>query len=240
MKRLLLILAAVMAITMAVGCGKNDDIAQKDENGDIIFTQDDFAFYAMNVGENMSAVVAGLGMAEEELVYDNNTTPYLDSLDISTKKKKAVLSSTDFDEAGDYNIIYYMNYIGGHLPIATNRGIKTTGIAAEGDENCSKAEDVIKAYDIDVKKEEYKTDETADGYTINILFKKDETVDEEAMTEVQTDEDGNFLQPETKKTIERIVSPAGTDLAGVQCTYKLRFTIKNGYVHGVDVYDFNA
>jgi hypothetical protein len=213
------------------GCSK--DTAQQE----VDFAQDDFAFYMGDVENSLGGLVMGIGTAEEELMYDNDNTPYLDGVEYSTKKVYSTLSD-ETEPAAMHDIIYYMSYRGGRMPVTTVKGITTTGYEYANNDNCSKAGDVLKAYGIDSKNEEYIADKTdEDNYNIVLHFNKDTTIDENEMTELETDENGTFIQPEEKKIITRVVSPTGTDLSSVDCRYTLRFMIRDGYVHGIDILD---
>lgn len=174
--------------------------AVKIKNPEKVFTEGDFTFY----GENGVPVVS-LGM-EKSVAEDRmkNFGNIIGEFEINYDDHIVINKDKD---ATTETLVTYLNYIGYRNPVYTSKGIYTAGGYSKN-EKCSPAEDVYKAYDINVDEEsviENKNDDN--NYAIVLLFDKND---------------------------DRIVSPKDTDLSTVDYRRKIRFLINDGVVKSID------
>ncbi len=218
MKKLLCILIASMFIIS--GCGKTEGIQpdadtteQTDENKVMgatspgKYTVNDFALYTLDEENYLSKVVAVLGVDPDTVEYSDDKAA--EAARSVTMQSGLVKTTNDVGKLSEQNLVNYFSYDGSRIPLANVKGIMTTGLyITDTDKNCSKVDEVIKAYEIDVDNEEYKYNENPDGsYTIDIYF-------------TRSKDDGS---------VERIIVPKGSSVQNPG--YSIRFYISNDYVH---------
>ncbi|MDO4300482.1 MAG: hypothetical protein Q4D26_03700 [Clostridia bacterium] len=219
MKKLVYILAATMVCTTFFGCGNKadaDNAATESLQPEASkqYSTNDFALYTTD--ENLQPVkfLCMLGLDASIIDYTDESTQYISQyLDTDTME----IEEGDKENPGKKikkDVIRYISYSGSREAVINVRGISTTGPVPDN-EKCSKEEDVINAYGIDKDNEEYIEDKIDENsYIIRLNF-------------TDSDENGN---------VERIISSKGSDITSANARYSLRFSIENGYVHGIDCY----
>lgn len=223
MKKLAYFLAAAMVCTALSGCSDKNPINNKTENTDIAnpnavvsYSLNDFALYTTD--ENLQPVkfLCMLGLDASTIEYTDETAKYVSQfLETDTLHIK----EGDKENPGqliEKDVIRYLSYKGSREPVINVKGITTTGLDIDNNENCSSADDVIKAYAIDTEKENYiEGEKREDGsYTIQLNFSEEK-------------EDGS---------VERIITPAGQEVDQSSVKYSLRFNIIDNHVHGTNCY----
>ena len=215
MKKLVFLLVSVMALS---GCGAattdnnttetttiddggvNGRDAVDIKNPEEVFTNGDFAMY----GENGVAIVS-LGMKKEDA--QKRLETFAKEFGEFTVTYDTRVTAKPHEDAVTEELVNYIRYEGYRNPVYTSKGIYTTGIKGKA-EKCSKAEDVIKAYNIDTDKESYiENQNDENNYCIVLLYDKDDS---------------------------RIISPKDTDLNSVESVRKIRYLINDGVVQSVD------
>lgn len=220
MKKLLCILMA-SAFIMS-GCSntkKPDTLAEEPQEENKVlgtttpgtYSTNDFALYTLDDENYISNVVAVLGVDPDTVEYTDDKAE--EASRGVTVNSSVIKTTNDAGTLKEENLISSYSFDGSRIPLSTAKGIMTTGIyITDTDKNCSKAEDVIKAYKIDEQNEEYMTNINDDGsYTIDLYF----------------------TRSDDKGSTERIISPKGTDISALNAGYSLRFYIMGGYVHGI-------
>ncbi len=224
MKKLIYILAAsAIAISLA-GCGNNSAADESTETAasakanpeDTIYNQNDFAIYTVDEDLNPVKFISMLGV-------DVSTVEYTDEVEdfVSQFIETSTITVTEGDkenpgETIETEQVNYISYLGSRTPIINTKGILTTGLDTDDNENCSSVDDVIAAYSIDTENEEYienKQDETG-IYVIRL----------------------NFTEADDNGDIKRIISPLGTNLGSTGAKYSIRYVIRNDAVHGISYY----
>ena len=236
MKKLLFLIIFTLCFT---ACGKKVEQGEdggitasiETEEGEILFSQNDFGFYyPFEEKENGGSVIMGLGMAESSLGKGQTAQAYMEGFRYETKKESVYTSLGDGSEPKEEELIYYISYMGGTKPVYTYKNISTTGFLSTEDTNCSKAEDVIKAYGIDTEKEEYKEDvKDENNYNIVLLFNRN-------VTSNAVEEDGENNLARVNKAVTRKITQKGESINQQGIYAKMRFAVKDGYVHGIDIY----
>ncbi len=224
MKKLLCILMASLFIAFAAsGCGKTEEQntaseTAEEESARVLnalapgtYSTNDFTLYTLDDENYLSETVAALGVAPDSVEPKGDSA--IEAFQGITMKTGVVRTTDDSGRLSEHNVVNYYSYDGSRVPLATVKGVVTTGIyITDTDKDCSTADEVIKAYEIDEENEEYKTNVNDDSnYTIDLYFQR-------------STDDGST---------ERIVSSKGTDISALNAGYSLRFYIVNGYVHGI-------
>ena len=229
-KRFICILMTAMFLLS--GCTKGDgtisEITNTDsDNGEIsvkgtteigTYSENDFALFTLDEEYYPHKTVCMVGIEPEKLIIDDETA-ILASEGIERQAKEYPVT----DENGritNKRLMSYFSYSGTRVPLANSKGIFTTGKKLKDtDENCSHADDVIKAYDIDINDEEYIAKSSSENEYIIELY---------------------FTAPSVDGGIQRIYTPKGDNLEEQQknARYAIRFYIYNDYVHGMDYYMF--
>ncbi len=221
MKKLLCLF--MLSVLVLSGCSKNTAGVPEDTGEEGIvngatnpgeYTTNDFVLFTLDDNNYPSMAVAALGVDPATVEYNDEKAEEASKgvvMDSGT-----VPDTTELGEVIERPVINHFSYQGGRIPLTNSKGIVTTGIATtDTDKNCSKADEIIKAYVIDDDNEEYITNKTDDqNYTIDLYF----TV------------------ANNKGTVERIITPKGENFeeATRKAGYIMRFFIVNGYVHGID------
>lgn len=221
MKKLLCL--AMISVLILSGCGKTDvpeDTAVVEEEGIVKGATDpgkyninDFILYTLDDDGYPSMAVAVLGVDPETVEYSDEKAE--EAAKGVIMNSGSVMRTDKEGHAVEKNLVTDFTYQGGRIPLTNSKGIVTTGVmTTDTDKNCSKVDEVIKAYVIDEENEEYITNQNDDGrYTIDLYF----TV---------ADNGGN---------VERVITPKGQDFSEAtrKSGYIMRFYIVNDYVHGI-------
>lgn len=166
---------------------------------EIEYTGSDLALY-----NAAGQIITNLYAEESEIDYnDPIITQYLTEMQI------------DFEEINDKANISYISYIGGLNPVITGRGIKVYGSGSSDTSKAGTAEDIIKEYGINTKKEEvyYNGSNDSEIYVIALYF--------------NVSNDG---------IIERVKSPKGSDISNFEsmdANAYIYYTIQTDNVIGV-------
>ena len=127
----------------------------------------------------------------------------------------------------------FKTIVWGGEKIAPYKGIETTGLTAASDEGCSTAGDVIEKYGLDIDSENFIADRKDDkNYTIELLFYRHVYMEDSEDTTTSEGIPGAAVN----KDVTRKITPAGEELSEEGCYCKMRFVIRNGFVHGIDMY----
>lgn len=216
MKKLLCIIIASMLVLS--GCNKTEEVQPEKETAENKvmgttnpgeYSVNDFVLYTLDEDNYLSKAVAVLGVDPETVKYDDDKAA--EAGRGVTMESSSIKTTDDSGKLSEAVLVSHYNYDGSRIPLANVKGIMTTGLyITDSDENCSKAEDIIDAYEIDAENEEYMTNVNDDkNYTIDIYF-------------TRSRDDGR---------VERITVPKGGSVQNPG--YSLRFFIINGYVHGI-------
>ena len=221
-KTVLLLMSLLLVSALVVGCGKTEGTDGENTNGvnrNISFSTNDLAIYTTEETDGIimpSKFITMIGVDPSTVEPSDDEKLELVKQFIETDEME--ISEGDIDNPGakkTRNVIRYFKYTGSREPIINSKNITTTGMMPE-DDNCSSVDDVIEAYGIDKENEEYIENEDENGsYVIKL----------------------NFKDLDTKEgTLERIITPKGSEAEESEVRYTLRFTIQNDHVHGIDAY----
>ncbi len=222
MKKKALLLAGILLLSAMCACGKTDNADGENGNGvnnNISYSATDLAIYTTeSEGETLmpSKFITMLGV--DPSTVEPSDDEKLERIKQFVETDTMEIAEGDIDKPGEtkkQNVIRYFKYIGSREPVINAKSITTTGIMPE-DDNCSSVEEVIEAYGIDSENEEYIENEDENGnYVIKLDFKDLDT---------------------NEGTLERIITPKGSEPEASEVRYTLRFTIQNDHVHGIDAY----
>ncbi len=223
MKKKVLLLAGILLLSAMCACGKTDGGTDEENaggvNSDISYAVTDLAIYTTeSTGDALmpSKFITMLGV--DPATVEPSDDEKLERVKQYVETDTMEIAEGDINNPGqtkEQSVIRYFKYIGSREPVINTKSITTTGMMPE-DENCSSVEDVIQAYGIDSENEEYIENEDVNGsYVIKLNFKDLNT---------------------SEGTLERIITPKGSEPEASEVRYTLRFTIQNDHVHGIDGY----
>ena len=226
MKTIYKIIYTLFALSLCLTACNTKKAEEEAKTGEIQFEQNDFAFFTPSDDNGNGYVLMGLGIAEENIQVNDLTMAYYEGCDYDCVKKNIILAGSEDNKAEAHDVIYHMAYKGGNLPIYTFRNISTTGYMSQSNDYCSAAEEVVSAYGIDKESENYITDKKdEDNYTIELIFDRNARA-------VVDDKNGKT----TENSVTRRKFKSGETISEDGCYCIMRFTIRDGYVHGVDMY----
>lgn len=213
MKKYLILMAALFMLSGCAGNTNTDGTDQTTDQTNAVVNADDFDVDNFTEGDftlygQNGIAFVSLGTAKVD--YEERIENFSENVGVINVTFEDRLITSETEDAKTETVVNYISYDGPYIPVYTAKGIHTTGLKGK-EENCSSPEDVIKAYDIDIDEESYITDQRDENnYCISLYYNGD----------------------------ERIVSPSGTELDGIDAQKLLRFTIKNGVVRNIDFYQY--
>lgn len=199
---------AAAALVLLTACGGTEKTAEEAAELPVTFTSEDLCLYSEQQDGEAQPII-WLGMDKSDIDEKNEYMRCFSESDIAYEPAVN-------EDGAETEAVKYINYKGGiHKGVLTAKGIYSTGAYPDAEKPSSTAEDLIKAYGIDIENDDAVNNKIDDAnYSISLYFK--------------AEEDGSLT---------RIVPSQGENIVegDVRVEYVIRFLITDNYVTNIQL-----